>query len=425
MKTEKLQLVYELLIQQMNHWTLFHVALAVMGITSAYKGTNNPDVVLWALCGVLPVIFFIVRDRVNRFLPFLLIHLGVAVTVLVIPVRGGVERFICVVCAMTYVLTSFSRRLKENGWRTQPFSPVAGLALAIPAVLLQHYHGMPEWDSLHVLVLVICLAVYQLTVYMRRYLEFVSVNAANAGCLPAEDMFRSGMGMVAGYTFFVSIVLFFFTDVGRLEGILEFVRQILSGAVRFLLSFYPEETPELQTDNAVPMPGVEYETPVLLLLFLRIMSILLTAAVIGLAVIFTAKVLIELVRLVRRRFGMRFSSHNGKENMDRNTDIREKCELAGPVSSGRHGRAFAFLTPAERVRRMYRKRVWASAGELMDSFKISNAGFLGRLTARECGRALDADEMADVYESVRYSRQEATAQTVRRMREACRRKKAQ
>lgn len=425
MKTEKLQLVCELLIQQMNHWALFHVALVVMGATAVYAGTDSPNAVLWALCGILPVIFFFVRDRLNRFLPFFLIHLLAAGTAFVIPVRNGVERVICVVCAVVYVFTSFSRRLRENGRHTQPFSPAAGLALAIPAVLFQHYHGMPEWDSLHVLVLVICLAVYQVTVYMRRYLEFVSVNAANAGYLPAADMFRSGMGIVAAYTLLVSIILFFFTDVGRIEGIRDFIWRILSGAARFLLSFFAEETTELQTDYAVPMPGEGYETPVLLLVLLRIMSILITAAVLGLTVLLAAKILIELVRFVRRRFWMSFGANNRFADVERDTDIREKCEPARPARAGGHGRAFAFLNPAERVRRMYRKRVQSSAGELTEVFGMPNASLLGRLTARECGRVLDAEEMAEVYELVRYSGQEATSGTVRRMREACRKKRMQ
>lgn len=424
-KAEKLQLVCELLIQQMNHWALFHVVLAVMGVTAVYTGTHSPNAVLWALCGILPVIFFFVRDKVNRFLPFFLIHLLAAGTVLIIPVGNGVERAICVVGAMVYAFTSFSRRLRENGRYTQPFSPAAGLALAIPAVLFQHYHGMPEWDSLHVLVLVICLAVYQVTVYMRRYLEFVSVNAANAGYLPAADMFRSGMSIVAAYTLLVSIILFFFTDVGRIDGIRDFIWRMLSGAVRFLLSFFSEEAAELQTDYAVPLPGKGYDTPVLLLVLLRIMSILITTAVLGLTLLFAAKILIELVRFVRRRFGMNFGTNNRFADAERDTDIREKCEPAGPQRADRPGKAFAFLNPAERVRRMYRKRVRSSAGELTEAFGMSNASLLGRLTARECGRVLDAEEMAEVYELVRYSGREATSGTVRRMREACRKKRMQ
>ena len=429
MKKEKLRLINELLIQQMNHWTLSHAAFVVLGVSCAYSGKSSPNIALWALCGLLPVLFYFIREKAERFWVFFLLHvLAAAGAGWLLPAGDIAERILCVACAAVYALTSFFRRLRDNGWYTQPFPPAAGVVLAFFAVLFQHSHGMPGWDRLHVLVLVLCIGVYHVIVYMRRYLEFVSVNAESAGCLPAEDMFRSGMSMAAGYAILVSVLLFFLTDTVKIGNLYEQIRALLSKALRAVLSFVLSllsAAPQAQMPDEVTAvsQSAGYETPVFLAVLLKILSVLLTAAAIVIIVLFVVNALIELLRFLRRRFGEERIGA-GAEAERENQDVRERCEPRASAPAGRGGRALAFLSPAERVRRMYRKRVQASAKELVEAFGLPDAKALNRLTARECAEALDAGEMAEVYESVRYCPGEADRQTVRRMRRACAESKA-
>lgn len=424
MRTDGLQRICELTAEQMNHWTLFHVALAVMGVTAGYVGVYRPNAVMWALCGVLPAMFFFARERVDRFLPFLLIHLSAPAAVFLIPVQSKVERCICAVCAAGYAFFSFSRRLRENGRYTQPFTPAACLALAIPAAICQHRHGIPGWGILHVILLVAGLALYQLTGYVRRYLEFVSVNAGSAGCLPAGDMFRSGMRMASVYTLAVSAVLLFCTDVGGgLAAAGDRLRSLLAAAGRFLLSLLPENMPEMRPEPSAALPEPGRGTPLLLAICLRILTALLLAGMAVLTVLAAAKLLAELVRQIRLRFTARTGA--GGENVrDGVRDMREKCGTEDLKRTERSRRRPAFWDPAQKVRRMYRRRVLAEVRELSGPSGRPEPALLCRMTARECGRRLQAAEMAEVYELARYSRREITAETVRRMRRACKKKSA-
>lgn len=76
-----------------------------------------------------------------------------------------------------------------------------------------------------------------------------------------------------------------------------------------------------------------------------------------------------------------------------------------------------FLTNAGRIRRIYKKEVLKSlpspnaGGRLLDR-KITREG-IQAMTASEWGQAADKEALAAVYEKVRYSNEECTAEDVR------------
>ena len=76
MKLGRIVIVNEILVTQMNHWGIFPIAAAVMGIAEKFTQAKKPDLLIWVLCGLFPVFFFIIREAAERFWLFFLLHLG-------------------------------------------------------------------------------------------------------------------------------------------------------------------------------------------------------------------------------------------------------------------------------------------------------------------------------------------------------------
>lgn len=429
MNTKKLEYVNEILIVQMNHWVLYPVALTVIGLAAGFIGQGRPFVLMWGVCGLFPLLYLLIREKIKHFFPFLLLHLGVALLFLALPVQTVVERLLCAVCGVGYLIDSMAKHFREGSSATSPAPPAVTVAVCVLTLLFQHYQGQATWDFYYVLTLVSVFCLHSVTSYISHYLEFLQVNESSTGYLPAADMFHSGMGLVGIYTVVVAGVLLVATNFGLAESIWSVLRKGLIAFLRFLFSLLarepvPEEEivfEELQPSTAdTPMGLPEGGEPFWLWQILEVAAI---AAAFGGLLYALAKGIIRLIRFVRARFALNLGRRGHQVEGEEELDVREKVGLEKSGEGERQKSfLFDFLTPAKRVRKLYKKKVLASAGDLAGEKGKGavSAESLQLLTARECGEKLKAVEMADIYEQVRYSDYEATQETLRRMREACR-----
>lgn len=423
MKTEKLELFNEILIIQMIHWTLYPLALTVIGIAGNYKGEGRPAGVLWGICGLLAVIYLFLRERVRRFILFLLLHLGLAALFLLLPTRTVVERAICVACGVGYLIQSIMKRFRQEEERASGFSPVVAVGVCVVAILFQHYQGRADWDFYYALTLVSVFAMFLISSYIQQYLNFLTVNKSSAGYMPATEMFRSGMGLVVLYAAFGAIVLLLFTSLDWLESIWNGIKDGLLKLIRFLFSLFPKEQPmeEIIVPTIQPATGGDFSglpepsEPFWLWQILEVVAIIAFACA---AVCVVALAAVRAVRFIRNRFLEGYVRRSRIMTEEEQMDVREKCGLAKAASRDAAKRSlFGFLTPTQRIRRLYKKKILASAYQLAESGKEKTPA-LSLLTARECGEKLMLPEMALIYEQVRYSDKEATPEMLRAMRAA-------
>ena len=110
---EKIELLSEFLTQQLNHWILFPLALTIMGLTSRYTAVPRPDLLMWAVCGLFPVVFYFLRTKISRFPFFVLSHTAAVCLSLAVPAQGTANRVICIVCGIYYMVHSFALRIKD------------------------------------------------------------------------------------------------------------------------------------------------------------------------------------------------------------------------------------------------------------------------------------------------------------------------
>lgn len=419
-KESRIECISELLTQQMNHWMLFSLVLTAMGCLGEYFPIAKPDILMWFCCGILPILTFLVRRRITHFFPFILCNLILFSLTFLIPVHYVVGRGLCILCGIGYLIHTFLLRIKADTVFTTPFHPAVGIGLSLFGIFFLRQVNDINWDSYYAFSLIGCLALYLLIYYMNHYLSFLSVNESSSGSIPASEMFRSGMGLAAGYTLFGTVLLLLCMNLSWLEYLLNFLEKGLIIVLRFLFSLFfdsspaeilPEESFSGQNNaEGLDLPPGESSR------FWEVMEIICVAVAFCAVVICSIKLVLWIIRFLRERFGQSFRLRQWNVEEDSTQDIREKCSLAKTASAKSSRSFFGFLSPGERIRKLYRKKMLGASASLVMGENEKLAFF----TAREAEEKLDAEGMAAIYEKVRYSEENVSVQDVKRMKEACR-----
>jgi len=291
-------------------------------------------------------------------------------------------------------------------------SPIASVVVPALMLALMNYQKMEGWDLYYILPLVIFLGIYFLIYYIEHYLHFLIVNESSAGHMPEKEIFRSGLKLVIIYAAAGVLILLATANIGWLAGILRQLKNVLIWFLRLLFSLFGTDSEEITELEEVPLEeqsgGMELpeagETFWLWQVLEYVFAFALVCALIALVVYGFVK----LVKFLKARFGQSLFGEDAIKN-DNSKDVREQCEIER--SSGNRRNLFSlFLSPEQRVRKLYKKRI------LEGSNALKEAGLhkeLNVCTVGECSGRLGIDELAGVYEKVRYSGEECTMSDVK------------
>ena len=416
MNIGRIRFINEILIEQMNHWLLYPLALVVAGASLELTGEGEPALLMWTLCSLFPLVFFLIRCAVRKLIPFTLLHLGVAALSLLIPVPFPLGRVVCMVCAAGYLISSHVLRLKYDVLFSEAIHLPVGVGLGAFSIFFIHYLEIRDWENCYIFPLIGGIVLYFISYYIERYLNFLSVNESSAGFLPAKEMFRSGLGLVVLYSMLGGAILMLSSQFAWLAGILQPIKNLLIAFLRFLFSGHTtsEEEAEIPlveeqpTNNMGEMKLPEAEEPFWLWKVLEYLFIiaLICAICAGMAVL-----LVKLVRLIIQYMNLHRMGSRDVESEDA-WDFREKCGLERNKEKKRQS-LFEALSPRERIRRLYKKKLLSSVSSDTDrsSMKL--------YTAREWEEKLRTDGMAKLYGLARYSDREITGAEVKKMKEVC------
>lgn len=419
MNIRKIRFVNEILTEQMNHWMLFPLALAVAGASRHLTGEGDTLLFAWGLCSLFPPFFFLVRCAVAHLIPFVLLHMAIAALSLLVPAAFPAGKIVCILCALGYLLNSHVLRLKHDEVFSYGLHLPTGVGIAAFSVFFIHYLEVRDWDNYYITALIAAIALYFIIYYIEHYLDFLSLNESSTGFLPAEEMFHSGMGLVLVYTMLGIGILFLSSQFAWLSGILQPLKALLISFLRFLFSGESEsgeeiEIPiieELQQDNREEMTLPEAGEPFWLWKVLEAIAIVAFVAALCAVVVLA---LVKLFRLIREYLKLHFRQERTIESGE-TYDFREKCELERNPERKLKS-LFSTLSPHERIRKLYKKKLLASAPRLSEE----DRNRMDIYTAKEWEQKLETRGMSDLYEQARYSNREMTAADVKRMKEACR-----
>lgn len=412
MKQEKIIVWSDILATQMNHWTLFSIA----AMASIIAGATAPPVALWLFCGLIPVFFFFIRRYTNGFSIMALSHIVCLALFFFLPYPNLVVKVIFCLYGIGLFINSFAIRLRTEERFDEAITPPPAVGIIAVSLFVLYYQECPGFDIYYIAMAATYFICYYIRYYLQHYLYFIAVNANSTGYIPHREIFASGIRLTGIFSFFAVILLVLFSDIGWLS---ELARQLKNGIIwlrkhgvfAWLASLFDKEYEPLtnQGNNAEQFSSgfmpLELGEPGLFWVVLEKAAMIIVPIVILCLLCFALFQFIKMVKEIFRKKRMLDEETSGESIRD----IRETYEMKKEKETQKE--FFAFLSSAERIRRIYKQRIWAKRAALAAK---GNAHSLHTYTARECGLLLSENELALVYEKARYSDAKCTRDDVKR-----------
>lgn len=423
MNRNAIELLQEFVVIQMNHWVLFTLFLMPMAQLQYMGLSGNPDFGFWAVMGYFPLCFYLLRKHLRNLGFMVLGHLA-AVFVLIGLTQAFIQngRFVYLLFGIGYGVYSLHIRLSRDDMQDVGiFMPLA-VGIFVLSSFFTRYLGYHSWDSYYIFALIFVLGLYFFQSYLDNYISFLLLNESSAGHIPEREMFASGSVLVLLFSAGSMILLFLLSNLGWLQGILHLLRTIsleVLGFLIYLISFmmkddlvslFMQQNPEIEDLQR------QLETSEPFLLWDILFNII--AAVLFCFLLYKVFAAIKgFVLFVKSKSYQK--DDNNVRKIGHVSDFREKCATKGS-EKGLNLKKLSFwqaFQPRERIRSLYKKHIL----QAKPADGSDNSAW-GLFTAREWGVILEEPDMPDIYEKARYSEEICTAEDVKRMKAALRRK---
>jgi hypothetical protein len=404
---DRILMASQLFLSQMNHWALFPVLLLSIGIS----GEERTLIGSWSFLGLFPFVLVLIRRKINRFLPFMGLHLLTGTLFWISMPWSGISAVILRIVIIVYLLMSFALRVREGDRLSPPLPPPVAVGITAFALLVQPFITVkPAEDIAYTLSISIYFLCYFVWIYLVHYLHFLKVNNSSAGYLPAKEIFRSGVGAAGIYAIIGACILMLTGGINWLSNLLRPLGHLMILFLRYVFSLMgdagePAPAEGVSQPPGNGMPDIEPGTPFWLWEVLG--QIVLWALMIA-TVIFLIKGLVWLIRMLYRRFMSRLRPEQ-EGTSEGIRDIREKCETQRQTVTGTGW--WTALRPEERIRRWYKKLLIAGSKKLPPDPKPEVH------TTKDWGRSLQLSGFTDIYEKARYAEHECTTEDIKIWRE--------
>lgn len=404
MKKEHVMVGRDLLLALTNHWAVVAIAITLTGAFH-YESTH---IEFWIALWLIPVYYYITREKVHNFYLFFIAQLMPVVLVFSVKVTIGVK-LIWLLMTVFYMVTSIQMRLKEYSDEFEIHPAVAVLVFG-GGYFLDSIYLKVGWGNYYFTLIFVYLICYFLCYFVTRYLNFITVNRNTASNIPEREIFISGMKQtvvcIAGGVLFMLLS----TNVEWMAYIMNLIKQGLRVILKFMVYLFnleksdPEVVASEQSSGGGMGGGLfEITDPHPFWIFLE--KVAMVAVLVG-SVFMLILAIKKGYLFLRNNFRER--NHAKMKEITGNQDIRESCEIEN--GTGEQRRWFSFLNNTEKVRKMYRKRIAKNKEYIIGD---RNEEELAYLTAKECCDKIHAERLKDIYEKARYSNEVITADDVK------------
>lgn len=410
MKRSSIELLRELVIIQMNH--CFYSAAAMLAL--ALFGSSSPFLGLCMLLGALPVYELWVRRRAKRLFVFLLLSMLPPVLFFLLPVQGNAQKLLPVLFGLLYAVISVYLRIKTDTDETQAISPIFAAGTLGGLLIVMKNYVRQEWEACFLLCGLIFFALYLIQYYLTQYLRFLTVNESSAANIPERAIFTTGLRQTAMFTAAATLLVAAAANIGWLAFALSALKKALTAFIRRYLQLTPGQTESFyDTGESAQAGGMELlpeaGEPSLFWVILEYIAIA------GVLLLLSGLLLYGLFcgyRALRRGF---FGERRKKEKeLLAEEDVHEQVALAKKEGlRKRKAGGPSMFSPAERIRRSYRRRVEGERFLLVGDGERSQLRYL---TAKQCCDKINAPELLEAYEKARYSQSVCTNEDYRRAR---------
>ena len=417
MRKDRIVLLREFLITQMNHWIFFLVAITLYGLI----GLPTVSLWKWIVLSMVPYVFFLVRKYTDQFIIFIGSHVFViGLFYLLMPKDPLAEYVALILYAIVYAGISFYLRIRTQHRQDEGLNPIAAVVGATVGLFIQNHFGNGQWDNYYPVPIILFVGCYLIQLYLERYLYFVKVNEVGKGHIQEKAMFQTGIKTVVLFTVFSMAVVSMTGNINWVSQILNLFKKLLL-KLFWLIGLFIDDELEVGVADEEDMRYFEADTQStgeklgggetgVVWEFLEKAG----AVIFGIAIAaFAIFVIYKLITSLHKWFqgGSKRAKVLDKED-ENYGDVRERLVTEKKVKERKS--PFEFLSTKERIRRVYKKEVWARRSWLVAD---GSPAFLRVMTAKECGEKMERYALAEAYEKARYSDEECTSEDFRHAKE--------
>ena len=432
MKQNRIRLIQELLISQLNFIVFYPFCLTVATLFKDVVTPERASLSIWILGGLVVFAMYFIRVYAKNFIVLALLHGGCLAILMFLgqllsPNNSTANKTYFLMVGVGFVIYSVYLRLQTENFEDQCINMPFAVGFVAVALFMQHYQNNKQWDFYYKIVLIMVITLYFLNYYLKEYLNFLIVNSSSTGILPEKEIFRSGMRLTLLYTLVGVGILIVTSQLTWLKDFLAALKKMIVAVISYISSLFPEKGHTISDPitnevggNAMTMP-LEQGEPAMI--WYIIFGILLVAFIIVLliaVIVALRKAVAFIVQRMKKNVVQR-----GEISVTGAVDVREKCEIK--KSSTRKNKPlelFGFLDNKEKIRRIYKKKAVAyKPSPLMENDPNRKKYSRERLpfyTVREMEFHMDTGDFAEIYEKARYSNEACTPQDVKLMKEYCR-----
>ena len=390
---------------QLNHLIFVAAVVAAMGLL----GMPTHHLLLWLASGIVPLLMYYLRIKTKAIWAFFVGLIAIFAMSLLLPLSILPKLFMS---AMVFVYAMFAIRKKmtEKPEIVELVSPAVFIVLIGAMTIKSH-----SYMSLCYGIAWAYLIGYFIYHFMTEHLKFVDINENSASNMPEKELFFHGIGQVGIFTGIVILLSSLTSSTNWLakllskigDWVMDFLRYILAGVSGAIVEESAPSAPAVDTGTETDMFGpVEYSD-----LWLKIQELLewlyrILIFVIIVAILYYGSRAI--IRFVKENFTKVGKKKEAKTILS-NQDIRESC--SGSDLKKEKKSFLSFLSNEQRIRTLYKKRMLQEKARIVGE---AGAEGLAYLTAKECCEKIEAAELKQVYEKVRYSGEKVTGEDVRR-----------
>ena len=401
-----------------NHWSVYIVVYMLLVVAGQIYHVPLVHWFIWFGLGMLPLIFNKVKSVCKYRALRYPIYAAVLLVVYMLKTPHMVYTYIYMLCVAYYCVNAeWYDWSKEDSSDYKPISIVFVMIMAVVVAFVFQAVKLYELQRNILYLLIWNVILYSVASYVNKYVKFLDLNKHSIGYMPIKNVLGSGIMSMLGFSSILSVVLLIVASIGTMGDVLEyirkFIRMISSKIAQWLKEWIKkwleagkmEKLPDMQgTISQIQIEQVEDKWTVLDIV---------------LAVIFGAVILYALYRLFRMILSFLNSllCYRGMGDITAiKEEVQEKSDVVEKISQQKRVSFFDAITPAQRIRKRFRRKVLSEQKLIYDTDKRER---MELFTARECGDIIEATEAAGIYEKARYSPYECTAEDVKKMKNAC------
>ncbi len=404
-----------------------YLILSAVGVIIQADFTKaGPDFAGIITAGLIPLLFWQVRERCGKFWVFMLLHMLPWGIFLLLYRENTAQKVWLFLVLLLLTGISFRKKLRDSDMGTDAVHPVFAACVLWVLYITDGRMSGGKWGAFLLYIGTGFAAGYFLRYFLHRFLRYMDVNSRTTENIPAGHVFGSAIMLAGGFTAGAAGIMILGSSRALTDRIGEAIWRLITCFLTFLVSLLLKETPNEEDsvlgETGDPNAGMGFfsepgEPSLLAQVLEAIVEFIVILGLLALA----ALAIIALIRLIREVFGRRNKYREKEEGFSR--DLVEKLEKRkkrqkseGETFFSRVGKA---MSPEERIRRIYRKTL-----EREFAFrKHEKKGDIPEgATPRECCQELFSEHgqsaftFACLYEKARYGNGLCSGEDVKRAR---------